>query len=520
MEFEHNSVSALSAISAVNPSVLVIGGGLAGLAVAAALAPRGFRVTVLESRQRLGGRAGSFTDPATGQLVDACQHVAMGCCTNFAHFCRTVGIHHLLAPQPKLYFVTPDRRTSVFKADPWPAPFHLGRALLGAHYLTPGEKLRVLYGLAALLREKPDADPPLLPWLEAHRQTRRTIDRFWGVVLTSALNETVDRVGLKYARKVFRDGFVRHRDGFVVQVPTVPLGRFYGDELRAWLTGHGVELRENCGVKGVVMAEPGAGAMGFLGEPGTSVTGFLGEPGTSVTGLSLKNPPRRSRSGFAKDTTPAPGSPRVSHLVLRDGSTLAADWYVLAVPFDRIPDLLPEDLVAREPAFAGVKHLAPSPITSVHLWFDRPVMNLPHAVLVDCLGQWVFNRGAVAPGEFYLQVVVSAARPLRDLGRDGIRHEIVEELARLFPGVRTAELLRAKVVTDHAATFSAVPGVDRWRPAQASPVANLALAGDWTDTGWPATMEGAVRSGYLAAEAILARCGRPERLVRLELGDG
>ena len=461
-----------------NPqSVIVIGGGLAGLAAAAALAPRGFRVTVLESRQRLGGRAGSFADPATGQLVDACQHVSMGCCTNFAHFCKTVGIDHLLAPQPKLYFITPDRRTSVFKADPWPAPFHLGRALLGAHYLTPGDKLRVAWGLLAMLREKADADPPLLPWLEAHRQNRRTIERFWGVVLTSALNETVDRVGLKYARKVFRDGFVRHRDGFVVQVPTVPLARFYGEELRSRFARWGVEVRENAAVRQMVFEEP--------------------------------NPP-----------TPFPkreGGARVSHVELRDGSRRTADHYVLAVPFDRVTDLLPAELVAREPYFAGAKNLTSSPITSVHLWFDRRVMTLPHAVLVDCLGQWAFDRGEVAPGEWYVQVVVSAARQLRGLGRDEVQRHIADELARLFPAARSATLLRTKVVTEHAATFSAVPGVDRWRPPQASPVRNMVVAGDWTDTGWPATMEGAVRSGYLAAEAILERVGCPERLVRLGL---
>jgi squalene-associated FAD-dependent desaturase len=446
--------------------VLVIGGGLAGLSAASALAPRGYRVTVLESRQRLGGRAGSFADPATGQLVDACQHVSMGCCTNLAHFFRTVGIEHFLAPQPKLYFVTPDRRVSVFKADPWPAPLHLGRALLGAHYLTPADKLRVLSGLAALVRQPPDADPPLYDWLLAHRQTRRTVERFWGVVLTSALNETVERVGLKYARKVFRDGFVRHRDGFVVQVPTVPLGRLYGDELRGWFTRHGVGIRENVGVRRLSVA-------------------------------------------------PSKG---VECVELRDGSALTADWYVLAVPFDRVTDLLPEELVAREPYFAGVKNLAPSPITSVHLWFDRPALKLPHAVLVDCLGQWVFNRGEVAPGEFYVQVVVSAARPLRGLGRDEVQRQIADELARLFPTVGAARPLRGRVVTEHAATFSAVPGVDRWRPPQASPVGNLVLAGDWTATGWPATMEGAVRSGYLAAEAVLARAGRPERLLRPDLG--
>ena len=446
--------------------VAVVGGGLAGLACAVALATRGFHVTVLESRGRLGGRAGSFTDPEGGQLVDACQHVSMGCCTNLAHFLETVGVAHFLEPQPRLYFVTPDGRRSVFKADPWPAPLHLGRALLGAHYLTAAEKLRVAWGLACLLREPPDADPPLRDWLLAHRQTTRTIDRFWAVVLVSALNEAVDRLGLKYARKVFVDGFLRHRDGFVVHVPTVPLGRLYGHELRGWLARHRVELRENAGVKRLRLRADGRRADG---------------------------------------------------LELRDGSVLAADWVVLAVPFERFTDLLPESLRA-EPYFQAVQNLHPSPITSIHLWFDRPVMPLPHAVLVGCLGQWVFNRGEVTPGEFYVQVVISAARPLRGLGRDELRRRVVGELGRLFPPLAGAELLRSKVVTEHTATFSAVPGVDRWRPPQASPIDNLAVAGDWTRTGWPATMEGAVRSGYLAAEVILARAGRPARLLCPELG--
>lgn len=445
---------------AVKPSVLVIGGGLAGLAAAVALAPRGVRVTVLESRPRLGGRAGSFPDPATGRLIDACQHVSMGCCTNFAHLCATVGVAGKLAPQPTLYFVTPDRRVSRFKADPWPAPFHLGRALAGAHYLTPGEKVRIGYGLLRMLREPADADPPLLDWLLRHRQTPQTIDLFWGVVLVSALNETPDRVGLRYARKVFVDGFMTHRDGFTVQVPTVPLGELYGDELRGWLARHGVTVRLNAGVKRL---DPTAGVL------------------------------------------------------LRDGTTLTADHYVLAVPFDRVADLLPPALAA-DPYFAGAARLTPSPITSVHLWYDRPVTPLPHAVLVGCVGQWAFNRGEVAPGEHYLQVVVSAARPFRGLGRDEVQRRIAEEVARIFPAAAGSKLLRAKVVTEHSATFSAVPGVDRFRPPQASPVPNLAVAGDWTATGWPATMEGAVRSGYLAAEVVLARLGRPSPLLRPDLG--
>src|SRR5882672_5284734 len=136
--------------------VLIIGGGLAGLAAAAALAPRGLRVTLIESKARLGGRAGSFQDPATGQLVDACQHVSMGCCTNLAHLCRTLGIDHYLQTQACLYFMTPDRRVSRFRADGWPDPFHLGRSFAASHYLTPSEKLRIAWGLAALRRGPAD----------------------------------------------------------------------------------------------------------------------------------------------------------------------------------------------------------------------------------------------------------------------------------------------------------------------------------------------------------------------------
>jgi uncharacterized protein with NAD-binding domain and iron-sulfur cluster len=207
----------------------------------------------------------------------------------------------------------------------------------------------------------------------------------------------------------------------------------------------------------------------------------------------------------------------VQAVQLRDGDTLPADWFISAVPFDRLLDLLPAETVEAFDYFRNLRHLETSPITSVHLWYDRPVTDLPHVVLIDCVGQWVFNRGEAAPGENYVQVVVSAARQFRGLGRDEVQRRVVEEMARLFPPAEPAALRRARVVTEHAATFSAVPGVDRWRPGQASPLGNLFVAGDWTATGWPATMEGAVRSGYRAAEALLQRVGRPESLVRPDL---
>jgi uncharacterized protein with NAD-binding domain and iron-sulfur cluster len=237
-------------------------------------------------------------------------------------------------------------------------------------------------------------------------------------------------------------------------VPNAPLGRLYGEELQDWLQKRGVELRLNCGARSFQVA----GA-------------------------------------------------RVERIELRNGETLQADWYMSTVPFDRLLDLLPRDIVEAHSYFGNLRNLETSPITSVHVWYDRTAMHLPHVVLVDGVGQWVFNRGESQPGEHYLQVVVSAARQFRGLGHDEVQRRVLEELARLFPDVARATVLRARVVTEHAATFSAVPGVDRWRPPQVSPIDNLLVAGDWTATAWPATMEGAVRSGYLAAEAILRTDG-------------
>lgn len=449
----------------MQPSVLIIGGGLAGLAAAAALAPRGFRVTLLEARPRLGGRASSFNDSATGQLVDTCQHVSMGCCTNLSHFCKTLGIDRLLEPQPCLFFMTPDRRVSRFFADRWPAPLHLLRSFAGAHYLSLGEKLRAAWGLLQLRRHTGDDDPPFADWLVQHRQTGRIIDRFWGLVLVSALNETPDRIGLRYARKVFVDGFLKHPRGFEVEIPSVPLGRLYGDELIGWLYEQRVDLQLQRGVRQINVE-----------------------------------------------------SNRVTALELRQADALSADWYISTAPFDRLLDLLPGPIIERHPYFSNLRNLETSPITGVHCWFDRSATDLRHVVLMDSVGHWVFNRGEVTAGEWYLQVVVSAARQFRGLGHDEVERQVVAELRHLFPRLADARLLRARVVTEHAATFSAVPGVDRWRPAQTSPIENLFVAGDWTNTGWPATMEGAVRSGYLAAEALLARVGRPEKLVQPDLG--
>jgi len=454
--------------------VLIVGGGLAGLSAAAALADRGLKITLLESRPRLGGRASSFTDPTTGEPVDNCQHVSMACCTNLADFCRRVGTSALFRREPAVVFLGPDGRLSRLEAGPLPAPFHLAGSFLRARYLSLSDKLRVAYGLARL-RRKPgcgeSAGESFADWLLRHGQTARTMSRYWATVLVSALNERLEQMDVGHARKVFLDGFLRNRQGFQMEVPLVPLGELYGTRLETWLRAHDIEVRLTTGVRSI--------------------------------------------------------EPDGKGVALRSGERIAADFLVLAVPFDRIRGLIPGELAARIPGMAGLDAMRASPITGVHLWFDRPVCPLDHVVTVGRLIQWVFNhtaiQGRAAPavgseggGENqgqYLQVVISAAYDLLPLDNAAILAAVLAELAEIWPETHSARLLRSWVVTEHGATFAVRPGVDALRPPQRTPVAGLFLAGDWTATGWPATMEGAVRSGYLVAEGILQDLGCPDSLV-------
>jgi len=320
---------------------------------------------------------------------------------------------------------------------------HLNRLLLGAHYLTATEKLRIAYGLGRLVLASASVDPPLHEWLSKHGQTENTIRKFWAVVFVSALNERVEHLGLKYARKVVMDGFIRHRDAYTVHIPRVPLVKLYGEELAAYLRRWKVQVKLESAVR-------------------------------TVESTSVR---------------------------LRNGDSHDFDAVVLAVPFERVPGLLPDNGDG-VPQVRQLKRLAHSPITSVHVWTASPVMEIPHTVLIDGLGDWVFNRGATEHGEYLIQVVISASTEATAQGQDALCERILSELQRLYPRLRTHPPVRTKVITEQRATFRATPGVDAHRPTQQTASPGLFLAGDYTLTGWPATMEGAVRSGNLCAAAI------------------
>lgn len=436
--------------------IVIIGGGLAGLASAVALTERGHPCVVLESRSRLGGRASSFLDPASGTYIDNCQHVSLGCCTNFRHFCQTTGLTEFFRTEKTLYFVGPDGRIDPFAASALPAPLHLAGAFARLRYLSWRDKLALGIGLRALARGvKPEERHlPFSEWLVRHGQTPAAIARFWHVVLVSALSETLDRIDVEHARKVFVDTFLAHRDGWLVDIPTVPLEDLYGGRLTEWLTARGSEIQLQATVEELEMY------------------------GDQMASARLGN-----------------------------GEQVVGDQFILALPFFRVHSVLPA-VLANRPEMAAVERLEAAPISSVHLWFDRPITELPHAVFVDRLCQWMFNRTVLsntAPSEqgYYYQIVISASRELAGQGRETILAQVLAELSAVWPVVGTARLLRSRQVTEHRAVFSPVPGVDELRPLQQSSVSNLQFAGDWTQTDWPATMEGAVRSGYLAAANLL-----------------
>ena len=446
-----------------NPSTVAIaGGGLAGLAAGCALAEAGFKVTLFEKRPYLGGRASSYQHPGTGEVVDNCQHVLLGCCTNLLDFYRRAGVEDKIRWYEKLTFLEPGGRASVIAPSALPAPLHTAPAFLKADCLNFRDKLGISRAMAVLAPRTPADDGlSFLDWLKQHGQTEQAIERFWKTILVSALNEDLDQVSVPYAAQVVRESFLKSPAAGRMGIPTVPLTDLYstaGDYIRA--RGGEVQLR--------------AGVESFRSE------------------------------GF-------------DVFVTVNGEEKRFDYLLLALPFDALGRILPNTASAA-PLAGALEQFSTSPITGIHLWFDRQISDLDHAVLLDRTIQWMFHKSRLiaarnqdAPenrnGGSYIELVVSCSRSLVEKSKTEIVELAMKEAQEFFPGSPDAVLLKSTVIKEVHATYSPRPGIEQYRPKPETAWPRVFLGGDWTATGWPATMEGAVRSGYLAAES-LARFAR------------
>jgi squalene-associated FAD-dependent desaturase len=458
-------------------SAIVIGGGLAGLASGVALAEAGWRVRLFEQKPFLGGRATSYVLPG-GEHVDNCQHVTLGCCTNLADFYRRVGSADRIKFFDRLVFLDPQGRRGTMKAGILPAPFHMTGSFLTFTPLKIGDKIsiaRAMFEILAAKGKTRDLEEAggisMLEWLHRRAQTQGAIERFWRVVLVSALDEELEHTDARYGVDVFWKAFLMNSTGYRMGVPIVPLAELYAG-CQAAIEARGGEVNLRTPVRALVA------------------------DGTSIAGVQFDN--------------------------AREEST---DAYIFAVPQDAIVELMPDSIRRAESSLGNLHKIKVAPITGVHFWFDRQVMDEPFVTLLDTNTQWIFNKsqlyavpnGSAKNQEQYLQMVISASYDLLKKSRQEIIDLCLREVRQALPRAQEAQLMKATVIKEVAATFSPQPGVDRWRPRQDTKIPKLFFAGDWTATGWPATMEGAVRSGYLAAEAVLRAAGTPQKFLQPDL---
>jgi zeta-carotene desaturase len=455
-------------------SVTVIGGGVSGMSAACALAEAGFRVQLIEARSYLGGRASSYLHPGVNEVIDNCQHALFGCCTNLLGFYRRIGVAERIHWTSQMTMIEPGGRRSRLGPFEWgplrlPAPLHSAPSLLNAKAFTFADKLALGQAMMAMMKPEAlnDTRESLGAWLRRHKQTEGVLNRFWRLVIASALNAEIDSIAVPYAAKVIRELFLNSAQAGSMGMSTVPLSELY------------------------------AGVAAFLAERGGSVL-----LNTHVEGAA-----------WDEETSQWMVCTRMGELV--------SDFVILALPFEATQKLLPH-----LPAEEGAEKLARQierhvhwPICSVHLWFDREITDLEHAVLLDREIHWMYNQSKLQTGRggHYIELVVSATRAFAALPREVAIQLALRELAEFFPRVREARLEKVALVKEMRATFGVLPGIDASRPTAASPWPNLFLAGDWTSTGWPSTMESAARSGHLAAEALGMSAETPLRCFEADL---
>ena len=440
-------------------TVLVVGGGLAGISAACELADLGHRVTLLEKRPFLGGRTYSFFDKQTDSEVDNGQHIFMKSCTAYIGLLDRLNVRHKTYLQSRMRVTVYDaqRRPSALYSSMLPAPFHLVLSFLRYRHLSWGDKAAIARAAFAIRRMSEGRRKELdgisfCDWLSERGQSARAIEAFWDLIILPVCNDDSRRVSASQAIMVFQDGFLGGRHAADIGYATVGLSSLLAGEAQRYIEQRG---------------------------------------GKVIVGKSLQ-----SLEGDQQGIRCAR---------LYSGPSIGADAYLLAVPPRQLGKLLPETLRKHE-FFDRASRLAMSPIVNVHLWFDRRVTDLEFAAFLDNDVQWVFNKTAIygedgGHGQ-RLCISLSAAHKFIDMPKDELYRLVVDELRRAIPATGEASVTRFIVVRERYATFAPRPGSAAYRLPSRTPVRNLFLAGAWTDTGWPSTMESAVRSGENAARAI------------------
>jgi len=434
---------------------VVVGGGIAGLAATVALAGAGAKVTLLERRPYIGGRAYSYEHPAIEETIDS-QHVVVGCCTNILDLSQQAGMADTIRWYDELTFLEPGGRRSLLRPGNLPAPAHQAISFLRAPMLSLQDKAGITAGLARFLRGYPaDDSESFAVWLKRTGQTERAIRHFWEPVVVGALNDDFERCSVKYAGKVFHESFLRSPEAGRLGIPAAPLSQFFAP-VAELARKKGATIKLKAGVE-------------------------------RIEQIADKR-----------------------WLVQANGESYTASSIVLATDFRQTQNLL-SSLQKPLPNETFDKFI-PAPITTIHLWYDRDVTELDHAVLLDTRIQWMFAKSRIRrwPAErgSYLELVISASWPELKMSREQILSSALRDIEMFFPAVKQAKLLKSGVLKEARATFSVVPGLDVFRPNQATEWPGLYLAGDWTATEWPSTMEGAVRSGRMAAGALMGDSGR------------
>jgi len=449
------------------PKVAVAGGGLAGLAAACALSDAGYRVTLFEKRPFLGGRASSYEHPGTGEVVDNCQHVLFRLCTNLIEFYERIGVADQIRWFDQMNFIEPGGRISTMKSSILPSPLHTAPSFWKFSFLSAADKLSIARALIPItLTDQRDTGQSFQHWLDQHGQTPTAVARFWHPILVSALSEELDRISISAAAQVVRES-MKSPAARQMGVPTVPLTDLY-NAAGEYVRRRGGILHFRCPVES------------FMADAAQVQVRIRG---------------REEERGPAEERF---------------------DYLIVALPFDALDRILPaasESTPIRE----KLAHFENSPITGIHLWFDRQISDLDHAVLLDRTIQWMFHKSRLQPIRTrstnaglvgsYIELVVSSSKTLIDKSRAEIVDLALGEVREFFPAAREATLVKSTVIKEVNATYSPHPGIDAHRPTAVTAWSRVFLAGDWTATGWPATMEGAVRSGYLAAEAIARSAG-------------